>query len=124
MLFDIPAEFKCYTFKTPVTNNVIQVSLLRDNAVFETNTSDIVFDTEWNTIEKLDEIVIQANIEKERVDKISKKFLNGRIDLFDDDDRIHTLELIIYLNTKSYRVQQDLSGQVSITRAGGRPAVF
>jgi hypothetical protein len=111
--------------KAPNIDNFLTVLPLKENTVFEANTSDIVFDTKWNKVEQLDEVVVKANIEKKRIDKISKKFLNGRIDMFDDDKRIHTLDLITYLNTKGYNARQDLGGKVSISRGrAGSPAIF
>lgn len=45
--------------------------------------------------------------------------------MFDDDDRMYTLDLVTYLNTKGYRAQQDLGGKVSITRGRAvSPAIF
>ena len=112
--------------KVPNINSFLSVLPLQENTIFEANSSDIVFDTEWNKIEQLDEVIIEANIEKKRINEISKRFPTGRIDVFDDEDRMHTLDLVTYLNTKGYAAQQDLGGKVSILKSLREPppAIF
>jgi hypothetical protein len=58
--------------KVPNINSFLNVLPLQENTIFEANKSDIVFDTKWNKIEQLDEVLVKANVEKKRMDKISK----------------------------------------------------
>jgi hypothetical protein len=109
----------------PRIHNFINVLALKDKSIFEANGSDIVFDTEWNRIEKLDEIVIKANLEEKRLNKLVKKYSSGRVDIFDDEQRMNALDLAAYLSGKGFQVFQDLlSGQVTIKRGRNTPAVF
>jgi hypothetical protein len=58
--------------KVPNINSFLNVLPLQENTIFEANKLDIVFDTKWNKIEQLDEVLVKANVEKKRMDKISK----------------------------------------------------
>ena len=111
--------------KIPKIDNFISVLTLKDKSIFEANGSDMVFDTEWNTIEKLDEVIIEANLEKQRLDKLTKYHSGGRVDLFDDDQRANELNLTAYLNGKGFQVFENLlSGQITIKRGRDTPAIF
>jgi hypothetical protein len=111
--------------RIPKIDNFISVLTLKDKSIFEANGSDMVFDTEWNKIEKLDEVVIEANLEKQRLDKLTKYYSGGRVDLFDDDQRANELNLTAYLNGKGFQVFENLlSGQITIKRGRYVPAIF
>jgi hypothetical protein len=97
----------------PSISAFFNVLPLKENSIFEANTSDIVFDTQWNTIEKLDEVQIKANIEKKRINELNRYYPNGKIDLFDDEQRIHEIDLETYLNKQGYITSYE-DGQLSI----------
>ncbi|MFT4780909.1 MAG: hypothetical protein ACI9SD_000584 [Pseudohongiellaceae bacterium] len=111
--------------RVPRIDNFITVLTLKEGSIFEANGSDVLFDTEWDNIEKLDEVVIKANIEKQRIDKLTKYHSGGRIDLFDDDQRANEIDLATYLSGKGFQVFQDLlSSSFSIRRGRNSPAIF
>ncbi len=109
----------------PDIENFITVLPLKERAYFEANSSDIVFDTAWNTIEQLNEVVVKADLEKKRLDKLTKYYSSGRVDIFDDEQRAHEIDLATYLSGKGFIVFQDLmNGEISIKRARETPAIF
>ena len=113
--------------KLPKIDNFSSALALKESTVFEANSADIVFDTEFNNIEELDEVVIKANIEKKRLDKLFKKFSSGTIDFFDDEQRTHEIDVATYLGKKGYKTTQDFGRlKVEILRAGGwyEPSIY
>ncbi|WP_299014725.1 hypothetical protein [uncultured Polaribacter sp.] len=70
----------------------------------------------FNATEELDEVVIKANLEKKRREKLSNTSASSRIEFFDDklSDRFPTIEL--YLRTKGFNVSQSSNlGTFTIT---------
>ena len=106
--------------KIPSFNNFVSVLVLKENTVFEANTSDIIFDAEWNIVEQLDEVLIKANIEKKRINKLNKYYSNGTVNIFDDEQRIHEIDIGTYLNKKGYRTTESAGNlKIEIFRNGG-----
>ncbi len=109
--------------KIPNIDNYITMLSLKENSVFEANKSDIVFDTKWNKVEQLDEVLIKANAEKKNLDKLTKFYGNGRIDVFDDEQRENEIDLATYLNKNGFQVFQRL-GAFQISRGRYTPTIF
>jgi hypothetical protein len=109
--------------KIPNIDNYITMLSLKENSVFEANKSDIVFDTKWNKVEQLDEVLIKANAEKKKLDKLTKFYGNGRIDVFDDEQRENEIDLATYLNKNGFQVFQRL-GAFQISRGRYTPTIF
>ncbi|WP_091422219.1 hypothetical protein [Formosa sp. Hel1_31_208] len=110
----------------PKMDNFINALTIEDETTFEANTSDILFNRTWDEYELLDEVQLEAYVKKQRADKISKRFPTGRIDMFDDEKRYNTIDLVTYLNFQGYTAFQDIGGRVSIvrSRALGSPGIF
>ncbi|MBO6605514.1 hypothetical protein [Psychroserpens sp.] len=101
--------------KVPSIRPKLDLFNYREQTRFEANSSDIVFDQSWEKVEQLDEVVVQANIQKKRFDELSRKFGGGRVDLFDDDKRNNTVDLATYLNGQGYQTSQNF-GRFSVVR--------
>ncbi|TXE17859.1 hypothetical protein ES692_08140 [Psychroserpens burtonensis] len=101
--------------KVPNIKNFINVLPLKENTVFEANGSDTVFDTKWNTVEQLDEVLIEANIEKRRINKLITYYSTGKLDMFDDEQRIHEIDMMTYLNKQGYIVLMLPNGKMELT---------
>lgn len=104
-------------------DNFMKVLSLKENTIFEANSSDIVFNTEWGKVEQLDEVIVKANLEKKRLDKLTKFYSTARIDVFDDEQRTNTIDLVTYLSGQGYQTHQDL-GKVYIKKGRYVPTIF
>lgn len=101
--------------KIPSIRPKLDLFKFREQTRFEANTSDIVFDQSWEKVEQLDEVVIKADLEKKRFDKLSRKYSGGRIDIFDDEQRANTIDFATYLNGQGYQTSQNF-GRLQIVR--------
>lgn len=100
--------------KVPSIRPKLNMFNYREKTRFEANSSDIVFDQSWEKVEQLDEVVIQANVEKKREEELSRKF-GGRVDIFDDEQRTNAIDLATYLNGYGYQTTQNF-GRLQIFR--------
>jgi hypothetical protein len=101
--------------KVPNVEKFIKVLPLKENTVFKANGSDTAFDTKWNTVEQLDEVLIEANIEKKRINKLTRYYSTGNLDMFDDEQRIHEIDMMTYLNKQGYIVLMLPNGKMELT---------
>ena len=86
-----------------------------------------------NKVEKLDEIAIKVNLEKERIENIKNKAF-GKVYFFDDNDRKQNLTLAQFINIKGGFIANDNHStgtfsvapiiQATIAGGNGTPAVF
>ncbi|MEM5563534.1 hypothetical protein WNY78_00390 [Psychroserpens sp. AS72] len=73
----------------------------KNNSAFRYDASLPILDQSWNKIETLDTILLTANKEKERIEKI-KRFNHGRIDFFTNEQRLNITDFSAYINTKGF----------------------
>nr|WP_321227462.1 hypothetical protein [uncultured Psychroserpens sp.] len=73
----------------------------KNNIAFRYDASFPILDESWNKIETLDTVLLSANKEKERIEKI-KRFNHGRIDFFTDNQRQNIADFPSYITTKGF----------------------
>ena len=100
--------------KVPELEKYTKILPLKENVFFNSNTDLQLLQTTWEKeeYEKLDEVIITVNKEKERNEKL-KNTSWGDVDVFDDAKRNRFMDLASYLNTKGFLVTQNL-GSVQI----------
>ncbi len=78
-----------------------------------------IFQSAWKKIENLKEVVITANKESTRLEKIRSRF-QGNIDVFDDDKRNRFIDIGSYLLTKGFNVVNTGSTVSIVNNSGGK----
>jgi len=113
---EIYAQF--FPSKIPDFEKYINVLPLKENVIFDSDSSESLIDSSWNKLEQLDEVVINVNKEQERIQKI-KNSSWGYVDVFDESKRNAYIDFASYIRTKGFWVNQ-MNGEVNIySQRGG-----
>ena len=91
--------------KIPDLEKHIKVLPLKEQVYFDSNLSQPLIESSWTEYEQLDEVLIEVNKEKERIEKI-KNTAFGRVDVFDTSKRRMYIDLASYLSAQGYQVNQ------------------
>lgn len=78
-----------------------------------------IFQTSWEKIEELREVVIRANIEATRLEKIKSR-TQGSVDVFDDNKRDRFIDIGSYLMTKGFNVVNAGATLSIVNNSGGK----
>ncbi|MEM6514870.1 MAG: hypothetical protein AAF688_01715 [Bacteroidota bacterium] len=89
----------------PRLDNYITVYPIREDIEFGGNEDQPILLDAYNDTEVLDEVIITARKEEERMEKLTRKF-SGRVDVFDNRERLGYIDFASYLSGQGYRVQQ------------------
>lgn len=98
--------------KIPSLTNFTKLLPLKEKTYFVSNTSEPLLYATGRTIEALDEVVINAEKKKEKIDKIKSRN-NGTIDVLTDAIRDSNIDFAAYISSKGYSVSQS-GGNLSI----------
>jgi len=112
--------------KIPDLEKYTKILPLKESVFFNPNTSQRLLETSWTDFEQLDEIVINVNKEKERIEKL-KNSSWGQVDVFDDRKRNMYIDFASYIRTQGFTVFQN-NGELQIfsNRGGQRiqPTIY
>jgi len=105
--------------KIPDLEKYTKILPLKESVFFNPNTSQRLLETSWTDFEQLDEIVINVNKEKDRIEKL-KNSSWGQVDVFDDRKRNMYLDFASYIRSQGFTVFQN-NGELQIySNRGGR----
>ncbi len=105
--------------KIPDLEKYTKILPLKENIFFNPNTSQPLLETSWTDFEQLDEIVINVNKEKERIEKL-KNSSWGQVDVFDDTKRNMYMDFASYIRTQGFTVYQNNGGLQIFSNRGGQ----
>ncbi|WP_156115591.1 hypothetical protein [Psychroserpens sp. Hel_I_66] len=90
----------------PTINNFVKTLPLRVNSIYDSKIEESVFKNSISDAQELDEVVINAQKEQDRIDKIERSQPTGTIEIFDENDRYRYLDFASYISTKGYSANQ------------------
>jgi hypothetical protein len=94
-----------YPSKVPSLEKYAKFLPVKENTAFEGNENDPILVSAFGEIQALDEVVITAQKEVERIEKITRRH-NGRVDVFDDIQRNSFFDFASYISSKGFVVNQ------------------
>ncbi|WP_299054507.1 hypothetical protein [uncultured Polaribacter sp.] len=98
-----------------------EYTLFKDtqNIVVEENTmnNETLITNSINEVQEIDEVIIKANLEERRIEKIKSKSF-GRAVILSDADRKEGANLATFLNARGFNAFDDLAGNFSIKARG------
>ncbi|MEM5563536.1 hypothetical protein WNY78_00400 [Psychroserpens sp. AS72] len=86
----------------------------KNNSTFRYDASLPLLDESWNKIETLDTVLLSANKEKERIEKI-KRLNHGTLTVFNDLQRQTAKDFPTFLSSKGYVITRNLYDPRAIT---------
>ncbi|MFD2916811.1 hypothetical protein [Psychroserpens luteus] len=90
----------------PTIDNFIKTLPLKVKSIYDSKIAEPIYNNSTFDAQELDLVVINAQKEKVRVDKIQRGQPNGQIDIFDEDDRNRYLDFASYISNKGFNVTQ------------------
>lgn len=106
--------------KIPDLTNYIKPLISERTVFFDSDDLSPFWESTWEEFEKLDEVVIEVNKERERIEKL-KNTSYGNVDVFDDKKRGMFRDFAAYISTKGYTVTQNVA---SFSITDNRPTSF
>lgn len=95
----------------------------KNNSAFRYDASLPILDDSWNKIEALDTILLTANKEKERIEKI-KRLSHGTVDVFTDGQRKTITDFASYISSKGFEVTKDPTDLSSLSIVNPKRTTF
>lgn len=100
----------------PTIDNFVKTLPLKVTSIYDSKIEESVFKNSISDAQELDEVVINAQKEKSRVDKIERGQPTGTIDIFDENDRNRYINLASYLSSKGF-VSRQSANSLSIVNS-------
>ncbi|TXD82214.1 hypothetical protein ESY86_15395 [Subsaximicrobium wynnwilliamsii] len=94
-----------YPSKVPSLEKYAKFLPVKENRPFEGNENDPILVRAFEEIQALDEVVITAQKEVDRIEKITRRH-NGRVDVFDDIQRNSFIDFASYISSRGFVVNQ------------------
>lgn len=91
----------------PTIDNYVKTLPLRVKSIYDSKIEESVFKNSSSEAQELDLVVINAQKEQVRIDKIEKLQMSGNIDVFDENARNRYIDFGSYISNKGFNVLQD-----------------
>jgi hypothetical protein len=114
----------------PTIDNFVKTLPLRVKSIYNSKIKESLFKNSIYDTQELDLVVINAQKEKARIDKIERRQTTGNIDIFDENARDRYVDFASYISNKGFNVSQtanslSISTQRRNTLNGGRtPLIY
>jgi hypothetical protein len=90
----------------PTIDNFITVLPLQVKSIYNSKIKESVFKNSISEAQELDVVVINAQKEKTKIDKIARQQMSGNIDVFDENARDRYIDFASYISNKGFNVSQ------------------
>nr|WP_321221154.1 hypothetical protein [uncultured Psychroserpens sp.] len=91
----------------PNIDNFVKTLPLRVKSIYDSKIEESVFKNSISDAQELDEVVINAQKERSRIDQIERRQTTGNIDIFDENARNRYVDFASYISNKGFNVRQD-----------------
>jgi hypothetical protein len=91
----------------PNIDNFINMLPPKSKSIYDSKIKESIFKNSISDAQELDVVVINAQKEKSRIDKIERQQMTGNIDVFDENDRDRYIDFASYLSNKGFNVLQN-----------------
>jgi hypothetical protein len=91
----------------PTIDNFITLLPLRVKSIYNSKIQESVFKNSISEAQELDVVVINAQKEKTKIDKIERQQMSGNIDVFDENARDRYIDFASYISNKGFNVLQN-----------------
>ncbi|MEM5563533.1 hypothetical protein WNY78_00385 [Psychroserpens sp. AS72] len=88
----------------PTIDNFVKTLPLKVKSIYDSKIEESMYKNSISDAQELDEVVINAQKEKARVDKIERVHPIGKIDIFDENARNRYIDFPSYISTKGFSV--------------------
>nr|WP_321227463.1 hypothetical protein [uncultured Psychroserpens sp.] len=90
----------------PTIDNFVKTLPLKVKSIYDSKIKEPIYKNSISDAQELDLVVINAQKEKARIDKIERRQPIGSIDIFDENDRDRYINLSSYLSSKGFVSKQ------------------
>jgi hypothetical protein len=91
----------------PEIDNFITTLPLRVKSIYNSKIKESVFKNSISEAQELNLVIINAQKEKTRIDKIERQQMTGNIDVFDENARDRYIDFASYISNKGFNVLQN-----------------